>query len=183
MKKVKKLRFFSGKFNSKELVSFITKFAHPVTEEDLQPKKKAKTKQPSPPQKESKLHHVTDQESFDSVCFQLGLCLITFLDPEAEEQQSFLDTLNEIVKKFPSVQTMWLDGNKHKDFKSAFGIAEGYPQAVAYQRKAKRYRIFTGGFDVELLSEFLELVQAGSKKGRISVLNEDPAVDDGKEEL
>jgi len=118
------------------------------------------------------------------VCYQLGLCLITFLDPEAEEQQSFIDTLNELVKKFPSIQIMWLDGNKHKQFKSAFGIAEGYPQAVAYQRKAKRYRIFTGGFDVELLSEFLEFVQAGSKKGRISVLSEDPVVgNDEKDEL
>jgi len=180
---------YSGQFSNSELSSFLKTHAHVVTPEDLQPKEppkqKPKTPPPPPKPKEIKLHHVTDQQDFDSVCFQLGLCFITFLDPQYDEHQSYIDTLNQIVKLYPSVQVMWLDGTKHTSFKDAFGLAESYPQAVAYQRKAKRYRIFMGGFDVSLLSEFIDLVQAGtSKKGRIAILDVEPAVgDEDKDEL
>jgi len=183
-----KIDHFTGQFTISELTLFFNKHAYTPTEEDLQPKqspKKQKTPSPPPKPKEVKLHHVTDQESFDSVCFSMGLCIITFLDTDSEDHQRYIDTLNELVKKYPSVQFMWLDGNKHSEFKSAFGVAESYPQAVAYQRKAKRYRIFMGGFDVDLLSEFIDLVQAGtSKKARISVLDKEPDFgDEGKDEL
>jgi len=188
MRKVKKIDTFTGQFTVSELNSFFEKHAYVPTEEDMQPKQSKQKTPPPPPKakpKENKLYHVIDQESFDSACFQLGICVITFLDTESEEHQSYIDTLNDLVKKYPSVQFMWLDGNKHSEFKSAFGLAESYPQAVAYQRKAKRYRIFMGGFDVDLMSEFIEMVQLGtSKKGRISVLDKEPTVgDEGKEEL
>jgi len=186
--KGEKIDLFTGQFTVSELTSYFEKHAYTPTEEDLQPKqtsKKQKAPSPPPKPKEIKLHHVVDQESFDSVCFQLGLCVITFLDTDSEDHQRYIDTLNDLVKKYPSVQFMWLDGNKHSEFKSAFGVAESYPQAVAYQRKAKRYRIFMGGFDVDLLSEFIDLVQVGtSKKARISVLDKEPLVgDEGKDEL
>jgi len=133
------------------------------------------------------LHHITDQESFDSACFQSGLCLIAFLDPETEDHNKYIKTLKEIVSKYTSVQVMWMDGNKHSEFKDVFGVADYMPQAVAYQRKAKRYRIFTAGFDFDLLSEFMDLVQAGtSKKGRISILDKEPPIgneDESHEEL
>jgi hypothetical protein len=183
---------FTGQYTVNSLTDFLQKHAHVPTEEDLQQGPPSKTKKSSPPppppkKKEQKLHHVTDQESFDSACYQMGLCLIAFLDSESEDHQKYIDTLNELVKKYASVQVMWLEGNKHVDFKNAFGVADYLPQAVAYQRKAKRYRIFTAGFETELLSEFLDLVQAGtSKKARIATLDKEPPVgneDDIHEEL
>jgi len=186
---------YTGQYTVKELGGFLEKHAHVPTEEDLQqgpshkkkPSQKASPPPPPAKKKEQKLHHVTDQESFDSACYQMGLCLIAFLDSESEDHQKYIDTLNVIVKKYASVQVMWLEGNKHMNFKSAFGVADYLPQAVAYQRKAKRYRIFTAGFEKELLSEFLDLVQAGtSKKARIATLDKEPAVgneDDTHEEL
>jgi len=173
---------FTGQFNIKEITEYIQQFAHTPTEEDLNPpvkeKPKSKTPPPPPKKKEQILHHITDQESFDSACYPSGLCLIAFLDPEADEHQKFIQTLKEIVTKYSSVQVLWMDGNKHSEFKNAFGVADYMPQAVAYQRKAKRYRIFTAGFETELLGEFLDLVQAGtSKKGRISTLETEPLIE------
>eukprot|EP01123_Difflugia_compressa_P009896 TRINITY_DN3430_c1_g1_i1.p1 TRINITY_DN3430_c1_g1~~TRINITY_DN3430_c1_g1_i1.p1 ORF type:complete len:432 (+),score=95.03 TRINITY_DN3430_c1_g1_i1:112-1407(+) len=176
---------FSGEYKSEEMKSFVQGYAYEVKPEDLQPNEKDKQKQQSSTSKPRKaeLHHVTSQESFDSSCFQMGLCLISFLDPSSEEHQSYLETLDEIAKKFTSVQVLWMDGTRHEDFKSAFGVAESYPQAVAYQRKAKRYRIFMGGFDVDAITEFIEIVQTGSvKKGRISLLDREPQIVDEEEE-
>jgi len=182
---------FSGDFTISELSDFLNPYTYTPTEDDLKPKEQKKqTKQKESPKeppkkKEIKLHHVTDQGSFDSACFQLGLCIIAFLDPQTEEHKDYILALEELVKKHPSVQVLWLDGNKHESFKLAFGVAEGLPQAVAYQRKARRYRIFMGGFETDLLSEFIELVQGGgSKKGRIMILDNEPEVGgEEKEEL
>jgi len=181
---------YSGQFNVPELREYLSQHAHKPTEYDLHPpeevkneKKKPQTKQPpSPPKKkEQKLHHITDQDSFDSACYQTGICLIAFLDPESEDHQSYLSTLKEIVTKHPSIQIMWMEGNKHTQFKNAFGVADYLPQAIAYQRRVKRYRIFTAGFETDQLSEFLNLVQSGtSKKARISTLDKEPPI--GNEE-
>jgi len=182
---------FDGQFNINELTEFLRKYAHTPTNEDLNPPKQENKPQKSTPppteKREQRLHHITDQESFDSACFQSGLCLIAFLDPETEDHNKYIKTLKEIVSKYTSVQVMWMDGNKHSEFKDVFGVADYMPQAVAYQRKAKRYRIFTAGFDFDLLSEFMDLVQAGtSKKGRISILDKEPPIgneDESHEEL
>jgi protein disulfide-isomerase A6 len=183
---------YTGQFTVDELTEYLKKHAYTPTEEDLQPQSNQKKSTPPPPptpakKREHKLNHVTDQESFDSSCYQSGLCLVAFLDPEGEDHQKYLKTLKELVDKYSSVQFIWMDGNKHSEFKNAFGVADYLPQAVAYQRKAKRYRIFTAGFQTDFLSEFIDLVQAGtSKKGRISTLDKEPPVgneDDLHEEL
>uniref|UniRef100_A0A6B2L5M2 protein disulfide-isomerase n=1 Tax=Arcella intermedia TaxID=1963864 RepID=A0A6B2L5M2_9EUKA len=182
--KGKKLDTFAGQFTNSEISDFLKKYAQDAVDPQINPvPPEAQKAEPKP--REAKLYHVTDQASFDTSCFQHGLCLIVFLDPQAEEHPSFLETLNSLVSHVPSVQVLWMDGNKHSNLVDAFGVASSFPQAVAYQRKSKRYRNFLGGFSEDQLNEFIILVQSGSsKKGRIATLQEEPKIlTEQKEEL
>jgi len=91
--------------------------------------------------------------------------------------------LDKLVQnpKFASVRILWVDGAKHSGFQSAFQTADGFPQAVAYQRKSKRIRYFMSGFEEDLLGEFLGMVQGG--KGRTASLDVDPKFPSSKADL
>jgi len=181
---------YSGDMKYEPLLKFLKEHANEVTDahrraayEGQGGNSKATPPPPPTPAVPPKLWQVDDQSSYDEACRQLGLCLIAFLDPSSSDHAGYIATLEKLVAtpKFASIRIVWIDGVKHSEFKAAFGTADGFPQAVAYQRKSQRIRYFRSGFEEGLLTEFLEMVQGG--KGRTASLDADPKFPAQKSDL
>uniref|UniRef100_A0A6B2L657 Thioredoxin domain-containing protein n=1 Tax=Arcella intermedia TaxID=1963864 RepID=A0A6B2L657_9EUKA len=171
----KKVATFKGEYKAHELYEFLKEHAHEVTKSDLLLISKATRN----------LYQINDQESFDIACSQKDVCLIAFLDSQSEDHQEYITTLGMLMEEQPSqVQLLWMEGDSPRiaPFLKEFGVASGFPQAIAYQRNTKRFKNFLGSFTEEQLDEFLDLFQSSTKKSKF--LKEEPKIlTEQKEEL
>jgi protein disulfide-isomerase A6 len=156
------VHFYEGGNTKQEISQFLIPFASQRNTPQEPPKAQEEKREPE-------LHYVTDQESFDKSCRDTGLCFIAFLDPESDSHDSHIQVMNNMLKSFPSVRFMWLNGPSNVDFGSPFRLSDGYPQAVILQKKKLKYKNFLGAFDAEQISEFVEMILKG--KGRIASLD------------
>jgi hypothetical protein len=93
-----------------------------------------------------------------------------------------INTLEEVVTKFPSFQILWVSGPENEQFKKELNLADGYPQAVLISRSKRVSRPLRSAFDLDLISEFLKISKEGKAK-RFVPLDRDPSFSHHKEDL
>jgi len=134
---------------------------------------------PTPPTINPELYQITNQEEFDEYC--KGLCFISFLDTSDEMHENYISLLDEVANNYPKFSVSWIDGPESGSFKDEFRLPDGYPQALILQKKKLKYRVFTGAFEEELISEFLDSAISG--RGRTATLDKIPSFSQTKEDL
>ena len=93
-----------------------------------------------------------------------------------------MEVLETVKDKFYSFRIIWVDGNKHYEFKEDLEVADGYPQAALISRGKLLLRPYRSAFTTELITEFLEISRQGTAK-RIGSLERDPVFSSEKTEL
>jgi len=179
---------FTGELKHDVLYSFLKPHAKEIAGKSKgnQSGEKKKEAAPVTPQRPVK-DEVTDQQTFESVCFNTNAnCLIALLDSqntEPEEHQKHIKVLEKVQEKYGKTFNMiWVDAVKQTEFVNLWNLASDYPSLVTFSHKKSSIVPYLGAFSDTSIGEYLEKILSGSK--RASSVSKIPTIgNQSKDEL
>jgi len=159
---------YPGELNHESLFSFMKPYAkQPKNTSQQQSKKQEQAPEPEPlyPVRQE----VTDEATFQSVCYEKNVnCIISLFDPtntEPDVHEGYLKILEKVQDKYQKFfHFIWIDGLKQTDFTQVFHLESGFPTVVVINHKKKSTVPYIGTFSIESLSDFLDKILRGTKK-------------------
>eukprot|EP00276_Gloeochaete_wittrockiana_P024817 CAMPEP_0184368678 /NCGR_PEP_ID=MMETSP1089-20130417/161809_1 /TAXON_ID=38269 ORGANISM="Gloeochaete wittrockiana, Strain SAG46.84" /NCGR_SAMPLE_ID=MMETSP1089 /ASSEMBLY_ACC=CAM_ASM_000445 /LENGTH=404 /DNA_ID=CAMNT_0026711011 /DNA_START=78 /DNA_END=1289 /DNA_ORIENTATION=+ len=99
------------------------------------------------------LKFIANQEALQTECYaKHGTCAIAFLDPNAEDHSTLIETLTGLVEKEKSFRFFWVDGTKNLKFADAVGVANSFPQFAVINPSKKLAGSMTSYFSADKIS-------------------------------
>lgn len=116
------------------------------------------------------ISQLVNQETFDSACTNVQLCIITvlpnILDCPSKCRNSLLETLSALADKYKKTQWGWLwtEAMAYPKVEEIFGLGgAGYPAMAALSTKKSGYATFKGSFDFGGINKFLQSLFMGGE--------------------
>jgi protein disulfide-isomerase A6 len=159
---------YEGELKHDLIWNFLKPFAKEFSAEQSHQSQSNERKEPEPirPVREE----IVDQETFNSSCLSGNSnCVVAFLDPEnsePEEHEKYIVILESLQqKKGQQFHFVWLNGFRQTDFIQTFNLFSGFPQLIVLNHKKRSAAQFVGPFEEEYISDFLDSILRGSKRG------------------
>jgi len=157
---------FGGKIKADEILKFLTPFAPAPAKSNTKSKSSSSSSSSSQaPPEVRELKFIANQEALQTECYaKHGTCAIAFLDPNAEDHSTLIETLTGLVEKEKSFRFFWVDGTKNLKFADAVGVANSFPQFAVINPSKKLAGSMTSYFSADKISAYLDKVKVGAKR-------------------
>eukprot|EP01012_Entosiphon_sulcatum_P068821 TRINITY_DN99260_c0_g1_i1.p1 TRINITY_DN99260_c0_g1~~TRINITY_DN99260_c0_g1_i1.p1 ORF type:complete len:560 (+),score=131.33 TRINITY_DN99260_c0_g1_i1:21-1700(+) len=162
---------FEGQFSYSSVLEFLLPLGRTDDEvrefvemkkAEMESRKDAKQKpkkQKAEPKPAAVVQRVHTAQGFTELFNRNGITFIAFLDPQAENHKSYLQTLYAVLhrtqRKGTRFHIVWVDGNQQHLIGEAFGISQGeLPAGVFINPKKDWYRQLIGAFTEQGIWKF-----------------------------